>query len=285
MAIDSLGFVRYSRILPADYTPLSEQPTELEDNRKHKIEVSKVFDKKKQETFLHIKSAQKKLQEESMDEKLTQHFLDNMQYLKEGLTIPRRLKKITPVHEKVGRLKDRYSKVAKNYKITYVEDRKKGVVTDIKWEKQEDKKRPKGEYFLRFSREVLSEKQIWDMYNLTREVEACFRFLKTDLSIRPIHHQLDEYIEPHIWLSIVAYQIAHYIRLKLKEQDIKYSWKTIVEKMQSQQVSIVSLNKKSDEKIYAKLVTRPSVKQQKIYDALGYKHRPFVRITKVVLQL
>ena len=278
-------YVCVSRVLPTDYTPLSEKPTELEDNRKHKIEVTKIFDKVREETFLHIKSAQKQMKEEAIDNKLTQRFLESMEYLKQGLTISRRLKKISAVHEKVGRLKDQYSKVAKNYKITYTEDKEKGVVTDIKWEKQENKQRPKGEYFLRYSKEVLSDKQIWDMYNLTREVEACFRFLKTDLSIRPIHHQKDKYIEPHIWLGIVAYQIAHYIRLKLKQNGIKYSWKTIVEKMQSQQISIVSLNKKGDEKIYTKLVTRPSEEQKKIYDALGYKHRPFVRITKVVPQM
>ena len=228
---------------------------------------------------------EKQLKEESMDEKISQRFLEKMEYLKAGLSISRRTKRIAAVHETVGRIKDQNSKVAKYYKITYQEDKQKGVITDIKWEKQEEKQRPKGEYFLRYSKEILTDKQIWDLYNLTREVEACFRFLKTDLNIRPIHHQVDEYIEPHIWLSIVAYQIAHYIRLKLKEKDIKYSWTTIVRKMQSQQVSIVSLNKKGHEKIFTKLVTRPDIDQQSIYDALRFKHRPFTRKTKVVPQL
>jgi hypothetical protein len=278
-------YVCVSRSFPAEYTKLTENATQLEDNRGHKIEVSKVWVEDKQEVFLQIKSQQKQLKEESMDEKLSQRFLERMVYLKEGLSKPRRTKKITAVHETVGRIKDQNSKVAKNYKITYQEDKQKGLITDIKWEKQEGKQRPKGEYFLRYSKEVLTDKQIWDLYNLTREVEACFRFLKTDLNIRPIHHQKDEYIEPHIWLGVVVYQIAHYIRLKLKEKDIKYSWKTIVEKMQSQQVSIVSLNKKGHEKIYTKLITRPSVDQKSIYDALGFKHRPFTRKIKVVPQL
>ena len=278
-------YVCVSRSFPSEYTKLTENATQLEDNRGHKIEVSKVWVEGKQEMFLQIKSQQKQLKEESMDEKLSQRFLERMVYLKEGLSLPRRTKKITAVHETVGRIKDQNSKVAKNYKITYQEDKQKGLITDIKWEKQEGKQRPKGEYFLRYSKEVLTDKQIWDLYNLTREVEACFRFLKTDLNIRPIHHQKDEYIEPHIWLSVVVYQIAHYIRLKLKEKNIKYSWKTIVEKMQSQQVSIVSLNKKGHEKIYTKLITRPSVDQKSIYDALGFKHRPFIRKTKVVPQL
>ncbi len=278
-------YVCVSRSTPVDYTKQSENATQLKDNRGHKIEVTKIWDKEKEETFLQIKSEQKQLKESAMDEKITQRFEESLKYLKEGLTIPRRLKKIVPVHEKIGRLKDRNSKVAKLYKITYKEDNEKGVVTDIAWERQQEKRKHKGEYFLRYSKEVLSDEQIWDMYNLTREVESCFRFLKTDLNIRPIHHQEDKYIESHIWLGIVAYQIGRFIRLKLKEHGINYSWKTIVEKMISEQVSIISIDTKEQGKIYTKLITRPSVDQQAIYNALGFKHRPFTRKTKVVTHL
>ncbi len=66
---------------------------------------------------------------------------------------------------------------------------------------------------------------------------------------------------------------------------INYSWKKIVEKMKSQQLSLISVNKKEDEKIYAKLITRPSLDQQSIDDTLKFKSRPFVRKTKVVTQL
>ncbi len=128
----------------------------------------------------------------------------------------------------------------------------KGFVTDVRWELQAQKQKPKDEYFLRYSKEKLSEEQIWELYNMTRDVEACFMFLKTDLNIRPIYHQIGEFIEPHIWIGIVAYQIGRYIRLRLKSSGINYSWKTIIEKMKSQQLSPVSVNKKEDEKIYAK---------------------------------
>jgi transposase len=57
-------------------------------------------------------------------------------------------------------------------------------------------------------------------------------FKKTDLNIRPIYHQKDQYIEPHIWLGVIAYQVVSYIRQTLKQNGIHYSWKTIVEKMQ-----------------------------------------------------
>ena len=200
-------YVCVSRTVPKEYNKLSGEATLLYDNRGNTIEVTKVSVEEKSDMFLHIKSHQKQLKEQSIDDKLTGRFTDSMKYLKEGLSKPRRLKKTIPVHEKVGRIKKQFSKVAKHYNITYTEDAGKGVVTDIQWKLQKIRQRPKGEYFLRYSKENLTERQIWDTYNMTRDVEATFRCLKSDLDIRPIFHQKDTYIEPHIWLGILAYQV------------------------------------------------------------------------------
>jgi len=280
----NFDYVCVSRSKPKDYTILTDNATMLSDNRGHKIEVIKVSVKDKDDTFLHIKSQQKKLKEKSMEDKVSERFLQSMNELKQGLTIPRRLKKIIPVHEKVGRIKKQFSKIAKNYIITYTQDSDKGLVTDIQWELQQNRQSPNGEYFLRFSKEILSEKQIWDTYNMTRDVEATFRCLKSDLDIRPIFHKKDAYIEPHIWIGIFAYQIVNYIRIQLKESNINLSWSTIVNIMNGQNCSLQSVKTKNGI-LYSKLCTSPNTKQSKIYSALKYKPQPFINKTKVVTQL
>lgn len=280
----NFDYVCVSRSKPKDYTILTDNAIMLADNRGHKIEVIKVSVKDKGDTFLHIKSEQKELKEKSMEDKISERFLQSMNELKQGLTIPRRLKKTIPVHEKVGRIKKQFSKIAKNYKITYTENPDKGLVTDIQWDLQEDRQSPNGEYFLRFSKEILSEKQIWDTYNMTRDVEATFRCLKTDLDIRPIFHRKDAYIEPHIWIGLFAYQIVNYIRIQLKQSNINFSWSTIVEIMNGQNCSLQSVETKNGI-LYSKLCTSPNAKQSKIYSALKYKSQPFINKTKVVTQL
>jgi len=282
---EGYDYVCVSRTHPKEFDKLSEGATSLKDNRGNKIEVQKVSVQDKGDTFLHIKSEQKGIKEKSMDEKITQHLEERLIHLKEGLSIPRRTKKIVPVHETVGRIKDQFSKVAKLYKVEYTEDKDKGLVTDIKWTRQKEKEKPKGEYFLRYSKKNLTEKEIWDVYNLTREVESSFRCLKTDLNIRPIHHQKDAYIEPHIWLGVIAYQVVNYIRQTLKNNNINYSWRTIVEKMKTQKCSLVSMEAKNNKRIFVKLCSRPNNDVEKIYQALSYKTRPYVRKTKVVTQL
>jgi len=277
-------YVCVSRATPKDYVKYTDKAILLSDNRDNTIEVMKVSVAGKADTFVHVKSYQKQQKEQSIDDKITGRFQESMQYLKEGLSLPRRIKKITAVHEKVGKIKKQFSKVAHHYKITYIEDIKEGVVTDIKWEKQKEKQRSKGEYFLRYSQEKLTETEIWNLYNMTRDIEATFRCLKTDLDIRPIYHQKDKYIEPHIWLAIIAYQVVNSIRIKLAENNIKLSWTTIVEKMQTQQCSTQSMNKKEGGVIYTKLCTRPNTDLKEIYQSMGFKERPFVRKSKVVTQ-
>lgn len=282
---NNYDYVCVSRIVPKDYIKLSEKAEAISDNRGNKIELTKVSVQGKDDCFLHIKSEQKLKKEMSIDNKLTMRLEAQLQDIKDKLPKKGTLKKAEKVHEKVGRIKAKLSKIGWLYDIQYTENQEKGIVTDINWHRVKERERPKGEYFLRYTNNTISESDIWDVYNMTRDVEAVFRCLKTDLKVRPIHHQKDNYIEPHIWLSIMAYQVVNYIRKGLKENDMNDSWTTIVEKMKSMQTSIVSMKNKENEKMYMKLCTRPTVDQQLIFDNLNFKYRPFVRKIKVVPQL
>lgn len=206
-----------------------------------------------------------------------------MIYLKEGLSKPRRLKKTTKVHEHVGRLKQQYAKVAQYYDITYKQDN--DVITDITWKRNKDNEKQKGQYFLRYSKKDLTDTQIWNAYNLNREVEACFHCFKYDLNIRPNHHQTDKNIEAHIWLGVLAYQVVNSIRTVLKAHNINYSWKTIIEKLKSQRITTTTLDIRGNKKAYIKTCTQPNADVKRIYDALNFKDRPFIRKTKVVTQI
>ena len=282
---ENYDYVCVSRLQTKNYTKVSENFTTIYDNTGNKIEVQKVSIDKQDDTFLHIKSDRKIEKEKSIDKKLTNRFEEKLSYLKEGLSKPGRLKKINIVHEKVGRLKSKYSKISKLYDIEYKENKENDVIIDITWTRIEKREKPKGEYFLRYSKKELTEKEIWDLYNLTREVESCFRCLKMGLDIRPIYHQKDKHIASHIWLGIFAYQIVNHIRQKLKLKGINFSWKTIVEKMETQQCSIIQADNEDGKRMYIKLCSSPIESVKLIYKALNYKERPYTRKIKVVTQL
>ena len=95
---------------------------------------------------------------------------------------------------------------------------------------------------------------------------------------------MDEYIESHIWLSILAYQVVNFITVTLNQQNINMSWKTLVEKLKTQRITTTSMNVKNNKKAYIKTCTAPNTELKKIYQALNFTDRPFVRQTKVVTQ-
>lgn len=283
MVREKYDYVCVSRSKPKDFTKLTQQATVLEDNRGNIIEVTKV-ENTKGETLLLVTSDQKKKKEESMSNKFNERLEERLNYLKDGLNKPRRLKTTTKVKEHIGRLKRQFSRAAKHYTINYQEDTEKDVITDITWQIKENQESKNGQYFLRYSKKNLTDKEIWDAYNLTREVEASFRCLKSDLNVRPIHHQKDQYIEAHIWLSVMAYQFVNYINTSLHQQNIKHSWKTLTEKLKTQRITTTSFNVKDNKKAYIKTCTTPNTELTKIYEVLNFKQRPFVRKTKVVTQ-
>jgi hypothetical protein len=73
--------------------------------------------------------------------------------------------------------------------------------------------------------------------------------------------------------------------LTLRDKGVNYSWKTIVEKLKTQRLTTTKINVKDNKMAYIKTCTRPNTDVKRIYEALSYKDRPYIRKTKVVTQL
>ena len=268
-----------------DYTFInSNQSTlELQDNRANKIHVAfvnkkpskKVADRTNDDdTFLHIKSEKKALKEASMEEKFSEKFEAEILNLVEGLSRPKGTKKLEKVAERIGRIKQKYIYANKFYDIEI--EQTEGIVSNIVLNKKaKEIKSSDGVYFIRTSKKDLAEEDIWTIYNTLTEIEATFRTLKTDLAIRPVHHQTDQNTEAHIFLGVLAYQIVATIRHQLKTKNIRDSWQTIVLKMNTQKSVVTSMMDVENKKITIKTCSQPSTDAKAIYKALEYKNEPF----------
>jgi transposase len=156
------------------------------------------------------------------------------------------------------------------------------TVTDIVYEQSKSGKEA-GVYFIRSSQNRLTEELVWEIYNILREMESAFRCLKTDLDIRPIHHQRDKNTEAHIFVGIVAYQLVHAIRHTLKEEGINHSWRKIRNIMSSQTMVTARMKLENKDSLILRNATRPNMKQAKIYRALKFKQtNPKMRKKAVV---
>jgi transposase len=78
-------------------------------------------------------------------------------------------------------------------------------------------RRREGRYLLRTNLTSTDPGQLWERYLLLTEIEAAFKSLKDDLSIRPVYHQKQERIEAHIFVAYLAYCLQVTLKGKLKQ--------------------------------------------------------------------
>jgi transposase len=203
-----------------------------------------------------------------MSEKYIKRFTKELQKLSDGLTKKGSIKKYDRVNQKIGRLREKYSKVALQFNITVIADDKKEKVTQLTWEHQPDKQsKEPGIYCIRTNQTELNNKEIWDTYRMLNDVEAAFRTLKTDLGLRPIYHQKTDRISGHIFISVLAYHILHTIRYQLLANNITDSWQTIQSKLSTHYRVTTTLKQKDNKTLHIRKSMQANPQQKAIYQA------------------
>ena len=276
-------YISVSRRKMKDYileNPEAEQ-VEISDKRNGKIKLSKVKTQN-DETILYVKSENKVKKENAMADKIGQRFEQGLQEIQQSLTKKGGTKKIDKVHQRIGRLREKYKSVHAQYQIEVKDEN--GKATALTWKKTKDKKQNSGIYFIRTSLNS-SEENLFKIYNTLTEVEASFRVLKTDLALRPVYHQTDENTLAHINLGILAYQVVSTIRYQLKQKNITHDWSNIVRIMNTQKTVTTTMMNKEKQKIVIRTCSTPDVKATQIYEALNYKAVPFNKLKSVLPEL
>jgi len=142
------------------------------------------------------------------------------------------IKQAYKVNQRIGRAKQKYPSGQGRYTIRLSYDEKKMKVTEMIWEKNEQRDseaiQDLGRYFIRTSMDMKDEVIVWNVYNTIREIESTFRTLKIDIDLRPIYHKKDESTIAHLNLALLAYWLANTIRHQLKSSGINLCWREIV---------------------------------------------------------
>src|ERR1700747_1862759 len=77
-------------------------------------------------------------------------------------------------------------------------------------------RRREGRYLLRTNLTGKDPAELWRFYIQLVEIETAFKTMKDDLQLRPIHHQLEDRIEAHIFIAFLAYCLHVTLRARLK---------------------------------------------------------------------
>jgi hypothetical protein len=129
------------------------------------------------------------------------------------------LKDRAKIERRLGKIQERYVQVADLYAadLPQVAGRWR-----LRWnliaERRAWREAREGAYLLRTNLQGATEEELWTQYIQLTEAEAAFRALKSELSIRPLFHQLEPRVKAHILVAFLGYALwvtlKHLLRRK-----------------------------------------------------------------------
>jgi hypothetical protein len=145
-----------------------------------------------------------------------------------------------------------------------------------------------GRYLLRTNLTSTDPAQLWQFYLQLTEVEAAFRDIKGDLSIRPIFHQLEHRIEAHIFLSFLAYCVHVTFKHQLKMHAPGLTVRQALEKFAAMQLLDVHFPTTDGRELFTRY-TEPESDQQMLLAKLGWtlppQASPRITAAKIAAQM
>ena len=221
------------------------------------------------ETHVLCVSSERKEKDRAIRELHEKRLLADLEKLKKRVAKGKgRGTKPAEVRESIGRLKERYSRVARYYRMEYDEG-KKTFAYHLEESKRAEAEKLDGSYLLKTDREDLSAEEAWRIYILLTRAEAAFRALKSPLAERPIFHHKECRVEAHIFLCVLAYHLLTAIEKTLLDAGVHTSWATVREQLQTHQVNTIVLPTDGEMELRIRKATTPEPVHQELYRQLG----------------
>jgi transposase len=179
-----------------------------------------------------------------------------------------RLKKEIKIGEAIGRLKERYPRVARYHSLTF-DAKTRQLKNEPDEEKREVAASLDGSYLLRTDRQDLSADEGWRIYAALTRAENAFRCMKSPLCERPIFHHLERRVESHIFLCVLAYHLLVAIETTLLRQEIHTSWATVRDLLATHEIATIVLPTDQNGVLRIRRSATPEPDHRVLYEALG----------------
>ena len=233
--------------------------------KKTKVEVK--LKRTESETYVLCISEGRKNKDRAIREKHEQRLLRDLDKLQARVD-EKRLVKTLKIGEAIGRLKERYPRVARYYDIAYDTDTHTFTYT-VDNARRQLAERLDGSYVLKTDRLDLSAEEAWSIYHLLTRAENAFRCMKSPLAERPIFHQIERRVETHIFLCVLAYHLLVAIEKTLLDQGVHTSWASVRDTLSTHQVATIVLPTDDGSVLRIRKPTTPEPEHKKLYRWLG----------------
>jgi transposase len=182
------------------------------------VEVKKVPIPEGEETYILCRTAGRKEKEKA----IRNRFSNSMETALKGLekaVVKGRLKDRNKMERRLGKIQARHPQVNDLYDLA-LRDTAEGVrlFWQIKEDRQNWRASREGAYLLRTNLKAETAEQLWSKYMQLTEAEASFRALKSELSVRPLFHQLEPRVKAHVMVAFLGYALWVTLKHLLKRR-------------------------------------------------------------------
>jgi transposase len=181
-----------------------------------------------------------------------------------------KLKDRNKIERRLGRIQAGHPQVADLHEMQVIEG-EGGLRVDwrVLADRQAWQEAREGAYLLRTNLQAGSAPQLWTKYIQLTEVEAAFRALKTELSIRPLFHQIERRVKAHILVAFLGYALWVTLKHLLRRKNSKTTPAQALSLLATVHSADVVLPTTDGREIRLRRVTIPSPEQKSLLGHLG----------------
>src|SRR5437879_7855872 len=182
------------------------------------VEIKQVAIPEGEETFLLCRTRGRKEKEKAIRNRFSARMEDALKRLAKTIETGR-LKDRHKMERRLGRIQASHPQVNDLYDVA-VRDTPEGI--RLHWAIKEDRKiwrgLREGAYLLRTNLQAGTAEELWSRSMQLTEAEASFRALKSELSIRPLFHQLEPRVKAHVMVAFLGYALWVTLKHLLKRR-------------------------------------------------------------------
>lgn len=180
-----------------------------------------------------------------------------------------RLKDRQKIERRLGKIQARHPQVADLYETEVVE---RDGRWQLNWKLIEARRAwreaREGAYLLRTNLEGESAEELWTKYVQLTEAEAAFRALKSELSIRPLFHQLEPRVKAHILVAFLGYALWVTLKHLLRRNGSELSPAHALELLSTVQSADIVLPTTDGRELRIRRITELSPEQKQLLQRL-----------------
>lgn len=245
------------------------------------VEVKLVPGPEGSETFILARSADRRLKDQAIHQRFRERLEAGLTKLQASAQSGR-LRDAATAHQRLGRLKQKYSRAAGGYEVqieTLAEPIGKTRLS-VTWQRNAQwsdwATLSEGCYLLRSNLTGIDPATLWKRYIQLTEAEWAFRITKDELCIRPIWHHKEDRVKSHILVCFLTYVLWQTLAQWMQRSGLGDAPRTLIEELAKIKSGDVVLPTQHPSGAAAKTVrlrcvTSPDEAQKVLLHRLGLK--------------